>query len=120
VSREQTLANTEAWLDRLNTSALHSAGDDTVRLIDTGNRLIQGLKGAGHIDETAARDMQRHWVQNYAKAWIEMRPPQERLALLGDGGDARRCAARYDRREHPPHRHGGRVPAAGGACAHSL
>jgi hypothetical protein len=84
VSREQTLANTEAWLDRLNTSALHSAGDDTVRLIDTGNRLIQGLKGAGHIDETAARDMRRHCVQNYAKAWIELRPPQERLALLGN------------------------------------
>lgn len=82
------IADVTERLTTIREAALRSTDkDETGKLIQTGNDLIDGLKSRGYIDERGAGKQKREWTENYAIAKIVVLPAEERATILRPHGD---------------------------------
>lgn len=80
---DATLADATTRLETIRQSALKSGDpEDSKRLIDTGNELIQSLADKGVITKESAVKYRQEWTTKYAAGKIAMLPPDQRMEAL--------------------------------------
>jgi hypothetical protein len=89
-------AELETRLENLRESALIKKEDDRGDTIAAGAALIDESQAAGYYTPTEAQDRKREWVESYAAAWTESRPPEQRLNLLNQAEEGKATGTPVD------------------------
>ena len=83
LTREREITSAAAQLDAMRELAVQTA-DPAQRseFIQAANGLISGLQTAGYIDETAAKERQKAWAQDFVLAAFSKLPAAEQVKWL--------------------------------------